>query len=114
MGYQILAVTPDRPKKLLESIKKHTLKYQLLSDSSMRASKAFGVAWQVPGKIRSKYKGYGIDLEDASGKKHHLIPVPATFLVDQKGIIRFKYVNPDHRICVNTDVLFAAAKSIAK
>lgn len=47
MGYQILAISPDRPAKLAESIGKEQLSYTLLSDSSMEVAKAFGLAFEV-------------------------------------------------------------------
>jgi len=36
-----------------------------------------------------KYKGYGIDLNDVSGEKYYLLPVPAVFLVGADGVIKF-------------------------
>ena len=56
-----------------------------------------------------RYKVYGIDLEDASGQKHHLLPVPSVFLVGTDGVIKFRYVNPDHTVRIDPDALLAAA-----
>ena len=33
-----------------------------------------------------KYKGYNIDLVDASGHDHLQLPVPAVFIIDASGI----------------------------
>lgn len=111
MGYQILAVSPDRPEKLKESISKHDLSYTLLSDSPMIASSAFGLAFKVDQKTLKRYDQIGIDLEESSGYDHHLLPVPAVFLVDTEGMIRFKYVNPDYKVRVKSKVLLAAAET---
>jgi peroxiredoxin len=75
LGYQILAISPDRPAKLAESVEKGKLSYTLLSDAAMDAAKAFGIAFRVDDTTVEKYKGYGIDLEAASGQAHHLLPV---------------------------------------
>ena len=112
LGYQILAISPDRPEELKKSKGKHKMNYTLLSDSSMEAAKKFGLAFRVGDALLKKYKGYGIDLEASSGQKHHLLPVPAVFLVDTEGIIQFQYVNPDYKIRLNGDVLMAAAKAL--
>ena len=69
-GYQILAVSPDRPEKLGASVEKHKLAYTLLSDHSMKAARAFGIAFRVDDETYGKYKGRGIDLEAASGERH--------------------------------------------
>ena len=111
LGYQILAISPDRPAKLRESEDKEKLTYTLLSDASMAAAKAFGIAFRVDDATVERYKGYGIDLEAASGEKHHLLPVPAVFIVGTDGLISFAYVNPDYKVRLAPEVLSAAAKS---
>jgi peroxiredoxin len=95
LGYQILAVSPDRPQKLAESIAQHALSYTLLSDSAMVAAQAFGVAFQVEESTVTRYKQNGLDLEEASGTTHHLLPVPSVFIIDQQGVIRYVYYNAD-------------------
>lgn len=114
IGYQIIAISPDTPEKLRQSIEKHKLNYLLLSDSKMTAACSFGIAFKVDKKAIKKYKGYGIDLESASGEKHHLLPVPAVFIVGTDSIIKFEYVNPDYKVRLGPDLLLAAAKSVLK
>lgn len=111
MGYQILAASPDHPAKLKESINKHDLDYTLLSDSPMNLSKAFGLAYKVDEKTVSQYKENGMDLERNSGYDHHLLPVPAVFLINPDGMITFQYVNPDYKTRVDADVLQTAAEA---
>ena len=112
-GWQILAISPDRPAKLAESVAKHQVNYALLSDSDMAAARAFGLAFRVDDATVTKYQDYGIDLGDASGRDHHLLPVPAVFLVDTDGTIVFQYVNPDYAVRLHPDVLLAAITSHA-
>ena len=81
----------------------------VLSDSPMTAAAAFGLAWRAPDEMVETYKGYGIDLEADSGMDHHLLPVPAAFVITD-GVIRFAYVNPDHRTRVSGELLLTAAR----
>lgn len=111
MGYQILAVSPDQPKHLKTSISKHELSYRLLSDSPMNLSKAFGLAFKVDDRTVERYKENGIDLEKNSGYDHHLLPVPAVFLVNPDGLITFQYVNPNYKTRIKSEVLLSAAKA---
>src|ERR1035441_4555011 len=39
MGYQLLAITPDKPESLRESLEKHRINYTLLSDRTMGLSR---------------------------------------------------------------------------
>ena len=111
MGYQILAVSPDQPKFLEESAEKHNLEYTLLSDSPMNLSKAFGLAFKVDDNTLQQYKKNGMDLEKNSGYDHHLLPVPAVYLINPDGLITFQYVNPDYKTRIKSEILKAAAKA---
>lgn len=110
-GWQILAVSPDKPEFLEKTAEKQSLDYLLLSDSDMSFSKALGIAFKVDDATIEKYKEYKIDLELASGMKHHLLPVPSVFVVDTAGIIKFSYVNPDYKIRLAPGVLQAVLDS---
>ena len=111
LGYRIIAISPDRQEKVSESIDKHNMTYTLLSDSSMTAAKAFGIAFEVDKPTLEKLASYTIDIEDASGEKHHLLPVPSVFLAGKDGIIDFVYANPDYKTRLAPEVLLAAAKA---
>jgi peroxiredoxin len=114
LGYQILALSADSPDKLQASVEKHAVTYVLLSDAAMAAARAFGVAYRVDDASVGKLAGYGIDIEEASGQTHHMLPVPSVFLVARDGRIAFTYANPDHRVRIDPEVLLAAAKAAAK
>lgn len=110
-GFQIIAISPDRPEKLKESMDKHQLTYHLLSDNAMTAATALGIAFHLDDALVSKYKDeYKIDLEGDSGYTHHLLPVPAVFIVGQDGEIHFSYVNPDYKVRLDGNELLKAAK----
>ena len=111
LGYQIIAINPDKPAKLGQAIQKYKLSYLLLSDSTMVGAQAFGIAFIVDEKTLERYKNLGIDLEVASGGKHYLLPVPAVFIVGTDGIIKFEYVNLNYKVRINPDLLLIAAKA---
>ncbi len=111
LGYQILAVSADKPEVLRQSQTRHKPNYRLLSDHSMRGAIALGIAWRVDDQTLEKYRGLGVDLEQASGEPHHLLPIPSAYVVGTDGLIKFVYTNPDHRVRIHADVLLAAAKA---
>ncbi|MCB0353372.1 MAG: AhpC/TSA family protein [Bdellovibrionales bacterium] len=112
-GFQILAVSPDRPEKLRESRKKHELGYRLLSDSSMQLAKAMGLAFRLDDLTFKKYKeSYHIDIEADSGETHHLLPVPAALIVDGKGVIRFLFAKANYKERISTELLLAEAEKV--
>ena len=115
LGFQIVAVSPDRPEKVAQLQNNKDYDYTLLSDSDMIASRAFGLAWKFDDAMATRYyKDYGIDLEDASGQSHHLLPVPAVYVVDKDGVVRFQYVNPNYKIRIDAETLLAAARAVMR
>jgi len=111
LGYQIIAISPDKVEKIRESLKKQNLQYSLLSDSKGDAIRAFGLAFKVDDATYSEYKNkFGLDLETESGNKHHLLPVPAAFVIDQKGKIHYVYYNADYKVRVDAPALLKAAE----
>ena len=113
LGFAIVAASADRPAKLRASVQKHALTYTLLSDARMNGARAFGIAFRVDDATRQRYRSLGIDLEEASGEEHHLLPVPSVFLIDRDGVIRFAYSNADFKVRLPTADLLAAARRLA-
>jgi peroxiredoxin len=111
-GFQMIALSPDRPLELAKTLGKNALEYALLSDSSATAMQHFGVAFRLDDATVGKYSDYGIDLAAASGESHHALPVPSVFVIDAAGVIAFSYVNPDYRTRVPVRILRAAVEAV--
>jgi peroxiredoxin len=115
LGFQIIAVSPDRPEVLKLNAQKREFKYRLLSDSEMTTATSLGIAFRVDDATVTKYKtSYGVDLEADSGQKHHLLPVPSVFIIGKDGVIEFSYVNPNYKVRIDPDVLLKAANAVKK
>lgn len=110
LGYRIHAVSPDKPEKVAAATVEAEFDYALYSDAPAAAATAFGLAFRVDAETYEKLLGYGIDLEAASGHDHHLLPVPAVFIIDRDAIIRFRYYNPDYKERLSGDELLQAAR----
>jgi peroxiredoxin len=71
LGVQVICVSPDQPSKVRGTIERHNLNFLLLSDSQMTASQAFRIAYEVDDATLKVLAQHGVDLEAASGEKHH-------------------------------------------
>lgn len=113
LGYQVIAVSPDAPAALRPAAENNNLTYRLASDRGMRAARAYGLAYRVDAATRELYAGYRIDLAplpDDPGSERWL-PVPAAFLIDRHGVIRFVHANPDYKKRIDPAELIAAART---
>jgi peroxiredoxin len=109
MGFDIWFISIDKPELLLESLDDPGIGYTIYSDSSLDATRAFGLAFHVNDEMNKRLLSFDIDLEKASGETHHVLPAPATYIIGSDGIINFAYINPDYKVRLHPDVLLAAA-----
>ncbi|MFU2510370.1 peroxiredoxin-like family protein [Pseudoalteromonas sp. ASV78] len=114
LGAQIIAVSPDSPEKLAES-KIDSPNYQLLSDDSLLLSQALGLAFYLDDKTATIYRNkLGVNFVSLDGKAKVALPVPAVFVIDQKGLVHFQYANPNYKVRLTESLLLAAVKSVSE
>ena len=111
LGYRLVFLSPDRPETLREGAGEGGTSYELVSDSRMAAAEAFGVAFRLDDVTVARYREAGVDLSEASGESHGLLPVPSTWVIGADGVIRYAYVNPDYKTRLAPAVLLAAARA---
>jgi peroxiredoxin len=110
LGYDLLFVSADRYDVIKESLKIGDVDYTLLSDNDLVTARAYGLAFRVNDEMVEKYREFDIDLEAASGRKHHWLPIPASFVIGKDGVIRFQYANPNYKVRVQGELLLTAAR----
>ena len=114
LGAQIIAVSPDSPAKLAET-KIDSPNYQLLSDDNLALSQALGLAFYLDDKTATIYRNkLGVNFVSLDGKEKVALPVPAVFVIDQKGLVHFQYANPNYKVRLTENLLLAAVKSVAE
>ena len=108
-GVQLLAISMDQPAKLRATPDRDKLAYRLLSDADAAAVQAFGIAYTVDDQTLAKLKSYHVDLEASSGRTHHILPHPAVFVVDARGVVRFAHADTDYKVRLDPAKVVEAA-----
>jgi len=96
-GGQLMAVSPQTPDASLTTKEKNELEFIVLSDPNGTVARNFHVSFRLPHYMIEIYKGLGLDIPGHNGNDTWELPVPATFIIDQLGNIRFASVDPDYR-----------------
>ncbi len=96
-GGQLIAISPQLPDNSLNTSQKNELAYPVLSDSSLAAANAFGIAFELPPELIELYSKVGNDLPTLNGNGQWVLPIPATFAFDSKGNLVFRHVESDYR-----------------
>ena len=108
LNVELIAISADDYTKIDSSyIRSGALEYSLFSDKNVSAINAFGIGWKLDDELFLKYKTqYGMDAEWWSGTKHHVLTVPAIFVVE-KSVIKHQYVNPNYSERLSHKVLLS-------
>ena len=97
LGAQFVAISPQLPSNPLSTQEKNELAFPVLSDVGNKVARQFGIVFELSDKLLKLYRQFGHALEDfngETGKKE--LPVPGTFLLDSKGIVRLAHVDVDY------------------
>lgn len=70
----------------------------LLCDVDHGAALACGLAFPVGEDVKRRYLAIGLDLAAIYGSDGGFLPIPATFVVGEDGIIRYAHIDPDFRL----------------
>lgn len=111
LRYQIIGISPDSFIRLDSAmVRDEGNDFTLLSDKDAKAITAFGIGWNVTDELFEKYKAkYDIDLEWWSESAHHILPVPAIFIVE-KGVIKYQHVDPEYSQRLSPEILLSLLK----
>ena len=95
-GAQLIAVAPQLPDKSIESVKKHSLTFEVLSDVGNRVSRQYGLVFTLPEALRPIYEQFGLDIPGYNGDDSFELPMPATYVIKQNGEIAHAFVDADY------------------
>ena len=113
-GWAISSLSPDSPASIQAMLKKHGKDdVQYFSDADADVIRALGLAFVLDEKTRTIYKQYNIDLEQASGFKHYILPVPTVLLVVD-GEIRAVHADADYKRRLQPELLRAMVAAVDK
>ncbi|GJM18083.1 MAG: hypothetical protein DHS20C14_02960 [Phycisphaeraceae bacterium] len=96
LGATLLAISPESYDKLAVSEEKSEAEFTLLSDGEMEASKAYNLIFDVDDDTQAHYRNYGIELENWNANEEWKLPVPAVFVIDTEGVIRWAHADEDY------------------
>jgi len=95
-GAYVIGITPETSENINKTIGKTHASFSLVHDEGYKIMKAYDVNYTVDDALNAKLKGYGVDLEANNGNTDHVLPVPATYVIDRTGEIIFVHFDKDY------------------
>ncbi|WP_247383989.1 MULTISPECIES: peroxiredoxin-like family protein [unclassified Bradyrhizobium] len=111
-GARVIAITPETGDLLRNFKRDRRLDLEILSDLDLGVSLSFGLLSVVPADVKSHFLRRGLDLCASHGFSFWMLPMPAIYVLDQRGIIRRAFVGPDSITGAQTETLLAALSEI--
>lgn len=70
----------------------------IFCDVDHGAALAIGLAFHVGDEMKDRYRASGLDLGAIYGSDGWFLPVPATYVIDAAGIVRYAHADADFRV----------------
>ncbi len=112
-GAALVAITPEAGGRALVAKRNHHAAFEVLSDVDCGVGLSCGVVFRAPEPYRLLLLKYGTDLAERHGNPAWFLPVPATFVVDRGGIIRWRFVTVDFTERAEPADILAALHALA-
>lgn len=107
-GVLPVAVSVDKVEEAALTNATYRIPFPVLSDPELSFIAGFHVENHVDAATLEKMKGFGIDLESFAGKSHHTIAIPALFLIDKQGVVRWAHDDPTYTMRPSTAQILSA------
>jgi peroxiredoxin len=96
MGASLVAISPQLSQHNRELISSRHLGFDVLSDAGNEVAARFGLRFALPDYLRAIYASFPLDLAAYNGDTSWTLPMPARFIIDETGIIRYAESDPDY------------------
>ncbi len=95
LGATLLGVAPTRPEDLARVAADRALHYPLLTDVGEHLAKLCGVQFELPEEHIDFYRRYGVDMPATHAGAGWELPLPATYVVRQDGVVAWAFADAD-------------------
>lgn len=95
-GARLVGLSPETADKAMSTAERHAIDIDILSDAGNGIAEQMGLVFDLPQALRPIYEKVGIDIPAYNGDDSFKLPVPATYIVGQDGVIVFDFVNTDY------------------
>ena len=113
LGARLVAISPQTPDNSTKTAEDNQLAFTVLSDSDLEAANGFGLAFTLHPDVVEYYGSVGTDIPVLNGNGQWVLPVPATYVVDSSGRIRFALIEEDLRRRAEPREILSVIESMA-
>jgi peroxiredoxin len=109
-----VAISPQLPEHNRELIRSRGLGFEVLTDAGNQVAAKFGLRFALPTYLREIYASFPLDIAAYNGDASWTLPMPARFIVDRRGTIRYAQSDPDYTTRPEPEDTVAALRALGK
>jgi len=110
-GASVIAISPQTVKQSFFMADQHGLRFPLVSDAGNSVAREFGLVYRVPEDQQAIYRRAFINLPFTNGDESWELPIPAAYVVDRDGTVRFAFADEDYAERAEPKDMLACLKS---
>ncbi len=95
-GARLLAISPEVPDHSLSTHINNKLTFDILYDKGNAVAKEFGLVFELPEVLKPIYDNFGLDIQGHNGDDTFKLPIPATYIINQRGQVLYDFVDADY------------------
>lgn len=107
-GAKLIAISPESPDNSLSTTEKNALSFDILTDTNNEVARSLGLVYELPQNLISLYHEFGINLEQSQGMQSNELPIAATYIINQDGIIDYDFIEEDYKLRAEPAAVIAA------
>lgn len=111
-GAGFVAISPQQAQFNREFMELKKFSFDLLSDPGNRTANAYGLVYKLPEDLSKIYLQFGIDVPKHNGDDSWTLPLPARYIIDRKGMVRYAEVNVDYTVRPEPENTIAALNEL--
>lgn len=96
-GAYVIGVSPETASGIDKTIAKTKASFSIISDKDYSVMKAYKVNYVMEPGLAERYKKGGLDVALANGQTDYVLPVPATYIIDKTGKIKYVFFDKDYK-----------------
>ena len=112
LGAQLVGISPETPDVSAQTVEKHHIPFEVLSDQGNAVCRDYGLLFQVYEELQPLYLEWGLDIPAFNGDESWELPVPATYIIGTDRRVHAAFVDKDYTKRMEPFDIIKALKSM--
>jgi protocatechuate 3,4-dioxygenase beta subunit/peroxiredoxin len=113
LGASLVAISPELPDRAAVTADSDALTFPVLFDQGNAVARQFRLTHEIAPEIVRYQLGNGNDVAAFNGMDTAEVPLPAMYVIDSAGMVRYAFVDPDYTHRAEPDVLIGVLRDLA-